>query len=106
MPVGVEENVLGFDIAAVGKNNTRHERECKKSREEDRVSIRGLPIDDTVLVQVLDRQDELSRVKPGPLLRKYAIPLEMSKQLPAIQVIQDEIELRSGGGTLRTLVGK
>lgn len=65
MTSGIEENVLGLEIA----------------------------IDDIVLVEVLEGKDEFGNVESGALFGKAGFALEMPKELAAGFEICDEIEL-------------
>jgi hypothetical protein len=53
----------------------------------------NVPVHDVILVQVLQRQDQLRYVKPRAVLAESALLLQVPKQLAATLVIGDKVKL-------------
>lgn len=65
MPFGIDKNVFGLDVT----------------------------INDTLLVEVLKRQDEFSTIKFSAILVKASVLLEMVEQLTSVDELHDEVEM-------------
>ena len=68
MAVGIQQDILRFEIS----------------------------IDDVVLMQVLQRQDQLGDVEFGPMLVEVTVLLEVPEELPTRHEVRNEVEV--GGG--------
>lgn len=65
VPFGIDKNVFGLDVT----------------------------INDTLLVEVLKRQDEFSTIKFSAILVKASVLLEMVEQLTSVDELHDEVEM-------------
>jgi hypothetical protein len=51
------------------------------------------PIDDIILVEMLQRQHQLGNIEPRPLFRKPTLLLQVPEELPPALVVRHKIEL-------------
>jgi len=77
----VEEDIFGFEV-------TREEvKSCLGTKKDNR------PIDNVILVQMLQGQYELCNIKLGPFLSKPRFSLQVPEQFAATLEIGDQIEI-------------
>lgn len=94
----VEEDVLGFEIPEQKRRqNDSNQLSTTSNTNSNNRGTKGKPenspVDDIVLVQMLQRQHQLSDVKPRPLLREPPLLLKMPEQLASTLVVRNEVEL-------------
>ena len=58
--------------------------------------VLGSPVNDPLSVQVLERQSDLCDVEAGRVLQEDALSLEVHEQLPAREILKNEVELALG----------
>jgi len=80
----VEEDVLWLQIARNHNQPTNAQRKIPKNS----------PINNIILVQMLQRQHQLGNIKLCPLLTKPRLPLQMPKQLAPTLKIRHKIQIR------------
>jgi len=56
----------------------------------------SLPIDDVQAVQVFEGRDDLGSVETSASLREAFVALQMEKELTAVDIVEDKVELLGG----------